>query len=129
MGGSKISDAQDTTNERVPYQLTQDLLPFLTNAKGQVVFINSSAGLSAKGAEIGQYAATKHALRAIADSLRDEANPKNNRVLSVLSWTNRNADAGNPVPSGRKGLSPGGPSAARGRGFYARSGPDASLDS
>ena len=76
-------DAQYTTNVRVPYQLTQDLLPFLTNAKGQVVFINSSAGLSAKGAEIGQYAATKHALRAIADSLRDEVNPKGIRVLSV----------------------------------------------
>jgi NADP-dependent 3-hydroxy acid dehydrogenase YdfG len=55
----------------------------LTAARGQIVFINSSVGLSAKRAEIGQYAATKHALKAIADTLREELNPKGIRVLSV----------------------------------------------
>ena len=76
-------DAQYTTNVRAPYVLTQRLLPFLTAAPGNVVFINSSAGLSAKRAEVGQYGATKHALKAIADSLREEVNPMGIRVLTI----------------------------------------------
>ena len=76
-------DLQYTTNVRAPYLLTQQLLPLLTSSHGQVVFINSSAGLSAKRPDIGQYAATKHALKAIADSLREEVNAKGVRVLSV----------------------------------------------
>ena len=76
-------DLQYATNVRAPYLLTQRLLPLLTAARGQVVFINSSAGLSAKRAEVGQYGATKHALKAIADSLREEVNPKGIRVLAA----------------------------------------------
>jgi NAD(P)-dependent dehydrogenase (short-subunit alcohol dehydrogenase family) len=76
-------DLQYATNVRAPYLLTQRLLPLLTVAGGQIVFINSSLGLAAKRAEVGQYAATKHALKAIADSLREEVNPKGIRVLSV----------------------------------------------
>ena len=76
-------DSQYATNVRAPYLLTQRLLPLLTAARGQIVFINSSAGLTAKQAELGQYGATKHALKAIADSLREELNPKGIRVLSV----------------------------------------------
>jgi NADP-dependent 3-hydroxy acid dehydrogenase YdfG len=49
---------------------------------GQVVFINSSAGVSAS-VNLSQYAATKFALRAIADSLRQEINGESVRVLSV----------------------------------------------
>src|SRR5215510_1075823 len=55
-------DQQYSINVRAPYLLTQELLPLLTCARGQVVFINSSLGLAAKRPEIGQYAATKHAL-------------------------------------------------------------------
>ena len=76
-------DLQYATNVRAPYLLTKRLLPLLTTSHGQIVFVNSSAGLSAKRAEAGQYAATKHALRAIADSLREELNPKGIRVISV----------------------------------------------
>jgi NAD(P)-dependent dehydrogenase (short-subunit alcohol dehydrogenase family) len=76
-------DAQYATNVRAPYVLTQALLPMLTLARGQIVFVNSSAGLTAKRPEIGQYSATKHALKAIADSLREEVNPKGVRVLSL----------------------------------------------
>jgi NADP-dependent 3-hydroxy acid dehydrogenase YdfG len=76
-------DLQYATNIRAPYVLTQRLLPLLTAAHGQIVFINSSAGTSAKRPEIGQYAATKHGLKAIADSLREEVNPKGIRVLTV----------------------------------------------
>jgi NADP-dependent 3-hydroxy acid dehydrogenase YdfG len=70
-------------NVRAPYALTQQLLPLLKANRGQIVFINSSAGLNARGGA-GQYAATKHALKAIADSLRDEVNADGVRVLSVF---------------------------------------------
>ena len=65
-----------------PYLLTQTIPAAAGESKGQIVFINSSAGLTAR-AKVGQYAATKHALKAIADSLRDEVNPLGIRVLSV----------------------------------------------
>jgi NAD(P)-dependent dehydrogenase (short-subunit alcohol dehydrogenase family) len=76
-------DAQYATNVRAPYLLTKALLPLLTANRGQIVFINSSAGLSANRPAVGQYSATKHALKAIADSLREEVNPRGIRVLSL----------------------------------------------
>jgi NADP-dependent 3-hydroxy acid dehydrogenase YdfG len=76
-------DLQYALNVRVPYALTKSLLPLLTAARGQVVFVNSSLALSVKRPEVGQYAATKHALKAVADSLREEVNPKGVRVLTL----------------------------------------------
>ena len=75
-------DAQYRLNVRAPYLLTQLLLGRLEQAQGQVVFINSGAGLNAH-AGWGQYAATKHALRAVADSLRAEVAGSGVRVVSV----------------------------------------------
>ena len=75
-------DRQYQTNVRAPFLLTQTLLPMLRSVKGQVVFINSSAGLKA-GSNNGQYAATKSSLKAIADSFRNEINPEGIRVLSI----------------------------------------------
>jgi NADP-dependent 3-hydroxy acid dehydrogenase YdfG len=75
-------DEQYQVNVRAPYQITQALLPALIANKGEVVFINSSAGHRASSGN-GQYAATKHALRAVADGLREEANRHGVRVLSV----------------------------------------------
>jgi short-subunit dehydrogenase len=75
-------DLQYKTNVRAPYLLTQALLPMIRSRKGQIVFINSSVGLKAK-AYVSQYAATKHALKGIADSLRDEVNAEGIRVLSI----------------------------------------------
>jgi short-subunit dehydrogenase len=74
---------QFQTNVLAPYALTQCLLSMLIAREGQVVFINSSAGLNA-GTNVSQYAATKHALKAMADSLRAEVNSKGVRVLSVF---------------------------------------------
>jgi len=73
---------QYRTNVLAPYALTQALLPRIKPKRGQIVFINSSAGLSASE-NLGQYAATKHSLRALADSLRQEVNRDGMRVLSV----------------------------------------------
>jgi short-subunit dehydrogenase len=76
-------DWQYKINVLAPYVLTQALLPIMRSCKGQVVFINSSAGLNAR-VNVGQYAATKHALKAIADSFREEVNADGLRVLSVF---------------------------------------------
>jgi len=76
-------DRQFKTNVLAPFRLTQLLLPSLIEARGQVVFINSSAGLNA-GPNVSQYAGTKHALRAFADSLRGECNPSGVRVCSLF---------------------------------------------
>ena len=66
-----------------PYALLQRLLPLLIKAKGQVVFINSTQAVRA-AAGLGQYAATKHAVKAVADSLRDEVNANGVRVMSLF---------------------------------------------
>jgi NADP-dependent 3-hydroxy acid dehydrogenase YdfG len=79
---SEQFDALYGANVRAPYALTQALLPLLREARGQIVFINSSVGLQAP-ANAGQFAATQHALRAVADSLRQEVNADGIRVLSV----------------------------------------------
>jgi NAD(P)-dependent dehydrogenase (short-subunit alcohol dehydrogenase family) len=75
-------DAQYRVNVRAPWALTQAVLPMLRAERGQIVFLNSTVGLSAKGG-VSQYAATKHALRAIADAVREEVNADGVRVLSV----------------------------------------------
>lgn len=77
-------DAQFRVNVRVPYLLTQALLPSLTERQGQIVFINSSAGHHPGNAGFGAYAASKHALRALADSLRSEVNRHGVRVLTAF---------------------------------------------
>jgi NAD(P)-dependent dehydrogenase (short-subunit alcohol dehydrogenase family) len=75
-------DRNWAVNFRAPFLLTRDLMPFVMAAGGQVVFINSGAGLNA-GGMWGAYAASKHALKALADSLRSEVAGQNVRVLSV----------------------------------------------
>jgi NADP-dependent 3-hydroxy acid dehydrogenase YdfG len=76
-------DSHYRINVRAADRLTCSFLPTLKARRGQVVFMNSSAGLTARAGN-GRYAASKHALRAIADSLRDEVNPDGVRVLSVF---------------------------------------------
>jgi len=75
-------DLMYRANIRGHYALTQELLPLLRQQRGQIVFINSSAGLRSP-ATVGQFSATQHAFRSIADSLREEVNGDGIRVLSV----------------------------------------------
>jgi NAD(P)-dependent dehydrogenase (short-subunit alcohol dehydrogenase family) len=70
------------TNLRAPVLLTQAFLPLLRIGRGQIVFINSSAGRAAR-AKVGAYSATKFGLCAFAESLREEVNPAGIRVISV----------------------------------------------
>ena len=70
---SRIHDWRTTFDVNVigAVALTQALLPALRRAKGQVIFINSGAGLNVL-AGMASYSASKFALRAFADSLRAE---------------------------------------------------------
>jgi NADP-dependent 3-hydroxy acid dehydrogenase YdfG len=80
--GIQELDAQYQANIRLPYRLTQVALPLLVSRRGDVVFINSTQGLAA-GGEVGQFAATQHAMRGVADSLRAEVNRDGVRVLTL----------------------------------------------
>lgn len=70
---SRIEDWRTTFDVNVigVVALTQVLLPALQRAKGQVIFVNSGAGLNVL-AGMASYSASKFALRAFADSLRAE---------------------------------------------------------
>lgn len=76
-------DEQYRINVRAPYLITQKLMPLIKNIKGQIVFFNSTAGLQTKEL-IGQYSASKFALKALADSLRLELYGLGVNVLSVF---------------------------------------------
>jgi NAD(P)-dependent dehydrogenase (short-subunit alcohol dehydrogenase family) len=54
--------------------VTQTFLPHLRRSRGRIVFVGSIAGKSALPF-LGAYAASKHALEAIADTLRIELRP------------------------------------------------------
>jgi NADP-dependent 3-hydroxy acid dehydrogenase YdfG len=75
-------DVLYVANLRGPYLLTKELLPLLKRPRGQIAFINSSAGLSVRQ-EAGQYSVTQHAFKALADGLRNDVNAEQVRVLSV----------------------------------------------
>jgi NADP-dependent 3-hydroxy acid dehydrogenase YdfG len=74
----------EAVNLHGPLLLTSACLNQLRAARGQVVFINSSAALQPAGAGLAAYAGTKAALRAAADALRAEVNAAGIRVLSVF---------------------------------------------
>ena len=69
-------------NTRAPYFLTHGLVELLKMCKGRIVFINSTAGLDS-WKSIGQYAASKHALSAIAGSFQAELENYGIKITSV----------------------------------------------
>jgi len=75
-------DLMYRSNLRSYYGLLQTTLPILRKVQGQIVFVNSTAGLRS-GVNAALYSATQHAFRSTADSLREEVNPDGIRVLSV----------------------------------------------
>jgi NADP-dependent 3-hydroxy acid dehydrogenase YdfG len=75
-------DRQYQANVRAPYRLTQALLPQLIARQGDIVFINSTQGIAAAPG-ISQFAATQHAMKAVADALRGEINEAGVRVLTL----------------------------------------------
>jgi NADP-dependent 3-hydroxy acid dehydrogenase YdfG len=83
---SSVTDfeAQYAANVRGPYILTQLLLPSLRSASGQIVFVNSSITRASNTDGRGAYAATQHAMGAIANALRDEVNGAGVRVTTIF---------------------------------------------
>jgi NADP-dependent 3-hydroxy acid dehydrogenase YdfG len=75
-------DRQWLVNLRAPFVLTAALTPALASAEGQVIFVNSGAGLRASACW-SQYASTKFGLKAIADAYRDEVADRGVRVSTV----------------------------------------------
>jgi short-subunit dehydrogenase len=73
---------QLAVNVVAPAVLTRIALPALRAARGTVVFVNSGAGLTASP-DWAAYAASKHALRALADALRAEEREHGVRVTTV----------------------------------------------
>jgi NAD(P)-dependent dehydrogenase (short-subunit alcohol dehydrogenase family) len=62
--------------------VTQTLLPLIRAARGRIVFISSTSGRVATPS-IGAYGASKFALEAIADALRNEVRPWGIRVSLI----------------------------------------------
>ncbi len=75
-------DEQYRINLRAPYLITQILIPKIRMNTGQILFLNSTAGLRS-WEKIGQYASTKFGLRALADSLREELKTERIKVSSL----------------------------------------------
>jgi NAD(P)-dependent dehydrogenase (short-subunit alcohol dehydrogenase family) len=71
-----------SANVRSPFLLTQLLIPTLKASRGQIVFVCSSVSLYTRPG-VGQYAATQHALHALAETARAELNDDGVRVLAV----------------------------------------------
>lgn len=76
-------EQQLAVNLIAPAELTRLLLPVLRVSRGQVVFVNSGAGLHAH-AGWSAYAASKHGLKALADALRAEEAEHGVRVTSIF---------------------------------------------
>ncbi len=72
------------TNLNGSFLLTKTLLPLITDQRGQIIFINSVAGKQSFP-EWSAYNASKAGLRALADTLRLELNPRGIRVTSIYS--------------------------------------------
>ncbi|WP_194419826.1 SDR family oxidoreductase [Microbacterium abyssi] len=76
-------ERQLAVNLLAPAELTRLVLPMLRVSRGQVLFVNSGAGLRAN-AEWAAYAASKHGLKALADALRAEEAENGIRVTSIF---------------------------------------------
>lgn len=79
----EVMDDLYMLNFRAPYQLSQRLLPQLRAGQGMVVFVNSTAALN-PSANVSAYSASKAALKALADTMRDEYAAEDLRVLSIF---------------------------------------------
>ncbi|MEY9966307.1 short-subunit dehydrogenase [Streptacidiphilus sp. MAP12-16] len=80
--GTKVWNQTLAVNLVAPAELTRLFLPTLRVSRGHVVFVNSSAGLTAHP-DWGVYAASKSGLRAVADALRGEEHANGVRVTTV----------------------------------------------
>lgn len=74
-------------NVHAPLRVVQAALPALRTSQGQILFVNSTIIQASNTAGRGLYAAGQAALKAVADSLRDEVNADQIRVMSIMPGT------------------------------------------
>jgi short-subunit dehydrogenase len=109
VAGAGWGDLDDLyrTNVRAPLLLTKALLPLLPASRGQVLFLNSTAGLAA-GADNVLHASTKVALHILANGLRRELHGRGVRVITVFPARTASATdhevRPKPGPGGQGGL-------------------------
>lgn len=77
-------EMQECVNTNAPTYLSYALLPELEKAHGQVIFLNSQAGLRIKNPKLAAYGASKAALKTFVDAFRMEVNSKGIRVSSLF---------------------------------------------
>ncbi|MEU2786745.1 SDR family oxidoreductase [Streptomyces sp. NPDC007110] len=80
--GAQVWERTLAVNLVAAAELTRLLLPALRAARGQVVFMNSGAGVYAPP-RLGAYAASKFGLKALAETLRAEEHEHGVRVTTV----------------------------------------------
>jgi NAD(P)-dependent dehydrogenase (short-subunit alcohol dehydrogenase family) len=78
----ELFDQQLKVNVSGQVAVTQAFLPLLRKARGRVVFISSESGRVVLPM-LGAYAASKHALEAVADAFRRELRPSGVKVCVV----------------------------------------------
>jgi len=81
--GPDVVEQQVRVNLLAPAELTRRCLPALRAARGLVLFVNSTSGLTANPGWAG-YNASKFGLRGFADALRAEEAPYGVRVTSAF---------------------------------------------
>jgi NAD(P)-dependent dehydrogenase (short-subunit alcohol dehydrogenase family) len=81
---SEVLEQQLQVNFKAPFVLTKVLLPRIRQAKGQIVFVNSSIVTGVQRGSLGAYSASKFALQTLADNLRAEVNGDGVRVMSIF---------------------------------------------
>lgn len=81
---SEELDLQLQVNFKAPFVLTKVLLPRIRQAKGQIVFVNSSIVTGVQRGSLSAYSASKFALQTLADNLRAEVNGDAVRVMSIF---------------------------------------------
>jgi len=74
---------QYKVNVAAPFYITQKLLPALKSTKGQIIFLNSTAGLESNE-NTSLYASSKHAIKAMAKSLRKEILKDKIKVTNIF---------------------------------------------
>lgn len=75
-------EEQFNINVIAPIHLIQQCLPYLRQSRGRIINVGSMAGRTAMP-YVGPYTASKHALRALGDSLRLELKPWDIKVSTI----------------------------------------------
>jgi short-subunit dehydrogenase len=80
---AEIMDEAYMVNFRAPFIITRDLLGFIKKAKGQIIFISTTASIHPK-ANLAAYASAKAALNTFVEVLHQEVYPFGVRITNIF---------------------------------------------